>query len=248
MESSLKKPAGKQTSSSKPAEKEQAFPIQGVALSYLETLPVDRSSTTHAVCKYVKKATQDIDGNRSLAAMLLANDQTKRLVKDVAETFVSYAWNGEWGATLDVLRRRKAQLNKDELFVWMDVFLVDQHRAGTGMLAFKDWSQVFQSSLERIGNATLVLSPGHEPIATKRAWCCFEWTVIRKSNISFTCLVPESDEQHIIDLMKRGMGFDDFYNLFSKINVENAEAYKQEDKDQILAFLRQVGVLESTIL
>ena len=218
------------------------FLTMGVSLDVLEYLPIDPEGDFNDVCKEIKTWTEKTKGNRSLASHLLQDPKTKHLVGK-ADYFVSYAWTGKFGATMNALTKHFE--GKPTPFVWMDVAMVDQHTAATTTLDFEDWSRTFKGSLERIGKALLVLTPGQKPIAISRSWCCFEWVCIKQTNIHFEYCVNPADIDHLIQEMRTGkVGFDYFNTLFAGINIEKATAWKTEDQDAILKLMKKVGVKE----
>ena len=217
------------------------FLTMGVSLDVLKNLPVDPQADFQEVCKEIKKRTEMTKGNRSLASHLAQDPKTKHLVGK-ADYFVSYAWKGEFGATMNALTKHFE--GKPVPFVWMDVAMVDQHSAATIDLDFEDWSKTFKESLQQIGKALLVLTPGHEPIAITRSWCCFEWVCIKQANIPFEYCVNPTDVEQLLEFMESGMGTADFNDLFAGINVEKATAWKQNDQDAILELMRNLGVKE----
>ena len=129
-------------------------------------------------------------------------------------------------------------------FVWMDIAMVDQHAAEHTETDFDMWSKTFQTSLKQIGKALLVLTPGEQPIAIQRSWCCFEWVCIKQTGIPFEYCVNPEDVENLIINMESGMGRADFNNLFVGINVENATAYKPTDQASILDLMVKIGVKE----
>jgi hypothetical protein len=129
-------------------------------------------------------------------------------------------------------------------FLWMDIAMVDQHEAATTDVDFAMWSATFKQSLQGIGKALLVLTPGAKPIAVSRSWCCFEWVSIKQASIPFEYCVNPDDVERLIERMEHGMGVAEFNNLFAEINVEKARAFKASDEAAILELMREIGVKE----
>jgi len=144
----------------------------GVSLNYLASLPVEPDAHFSEVCLYVKELAKDVKGYRSLANYLYDNPETRHLVKEQAEVFVSYAWSGGFGKTMTALT---SHFKGKDVFVWMDVAIVDQFNAAEKDIHFDQWATTFRENLKKIGRAVLVLTPGEKPIAISRSWCCFEW-------------------------------------------------------------------------
>jgi hypothetical protein len=215
----------------------------GVSLRYLSSLPIAREASFNEACSFVKEKTRQMTGYRSLAMFLQQDRRTRHFVRNKPNVFVSYAWKGGWGATMDAL----TQHFEDSLyktFVWMDFAVIDQHAAETTNIDFEEWRETFKSNLLAIGRAILVLAPGEKPIAISRSWCCFEWVVIAESGIPFEYCVPQDDVAKLIMKMQYGMGFAHFNDLFAAINVEKAEAFKPSDQEAILELMRKVGIVK----
>lgn len=223
-------------------EEEQKCLMYGVSLAHLASLPIEHNKNFDSACTYVKKRTRKLQGYRSYAQFLKADHATEHLVRDQATVFVSYAWKGGFGNTMDALKEHfKDKLN--ETFVWMDFAVVDQHKAATTDIDFQEWATTFRESLVRIGQAVLVLTPGEEPIAISRSWCCFEWVTIVQANIPFSYCVPSNDEKELIKDMQDDIDFEDYNDIFAEINVEKAEAFKESDQNAILELMRQAGIV-----
>ena len=77
-----------------------------------------------------------------------------------------------------------------------------------------------------------------------RSWCCFEWACIEQSGIPFQYCVTKEDVEAMISNMETGMGFADFNDLFSGINVENAKASIPRDQESILALMHEIGIVK----
>ena len=219
--------------------------VMGISFNYLKTLPVGPDDTFDKACAYIKTLTKNTVGDRSFLAHLLNNAETKRYVSEKADYFVSYAWKGSWGATMSALQDHfDKQKELKEVFIWMDFAILDQHLAAETNIDFEQWSKTFGGSLLEIGKAVLVLTPAEQPIATSRAWCCFEWYSIVRSTIPFNyCINPSDKEEFIRKIIKGDIGFDFFNSIFSGINVEKATAFKPFDQESILSMLRSFGVV-----
>jgi hypothetical protein len=141
------------------------------AIRYVSDLP--RDASTHDLCLKVKKETSFLRlDNRSLVSSVMRHPSTSYLVQK-ADYFITYAWNFPVNLTLKAVLNavEKDNLSPEEVFIWMDVFCVDQHRAGLGNLDFKHWEKLFGESLKGIRKAIVVLSPLEIPIYPTRAWC-----------------------------------------------------------------------------
>jgi hypothetical protein len=199
------------------------------AIRYASTLPSNAS--THDLCAKIKNETSSLNlENRSLLSSIKHELRTSHLVQK-ADYFITYAWNNPVNLTLKAVLNaiQKDKHSQEEVFIWMDVFCVDQHQAGLGNLDFKHWEMVFGESLKGIGKAIVVLSPLKQPIYPTRAWCVFELFTIFQNNIS-----------HVVENM---YGFNEFNLIFSSINIEAAKATSNEDLIKILTRLREIGAI-----
>lgn len=228
-------------SSAIPEEEEEPVKLElGVSLNYLKQLPIPPHATFAEACAYVKQLITERGKLRgSFASHLLADPATRQYVGK-ATHFVSYAWSGGWGATMNALA--DLFLGKKDPIVWMDFAVVDQFQVDRN---FDLWARTFEDSLRAIGKAILVLTPAENPIATTRAWCCYEWFTIVKSEIPFDYCVNPLDVIELKAKITSGQVGPSFFNtLFSKINVEYAEAFASGDATQIQKTLCAFGVVE----
>ena len=214
----------------------------GISLAHLASLPVSHDQSFQAACEYVKQLTVGLKGYRSYACWLRDNPETKHLVRDQATVFVSYAWCGSFGRTMHALKEH-CNNDLDEIFVWMDFAILDQHV--TTDANFHDWIKVFKSTIREIGTAVLVLTPGENPFAISRSWCCFEWLIIVQSNIPYAYCVLAEEEQKLIRRMQDGLEFtDSLAKFFSSYTVEKVRALKEGEQKAILAHMQEVGIDE----
>ena len=233
----------KDDSSSKSPSSKAVDPERfGVSLKFLASLPIEPDAHFSVACEYVNEQTKNGKGYRSFAKCLFDNPKTRHFVKEQADVFVSYAWSGGFGKTMSALL---THFGDNDVFVWMDFVVVDQHAAAETNIQFDQWAKTFRENLKRIGKAVLVLTPGEKPIAITRSWCCFEWTSIVQSGIPFEYCVTRADVEAMINRMQNGdIGFTGFNTLFAGINVEKAEAFKKPDQESILALMKEIGIVK----
>eukprot|EP00043_Microstomoeca_roanoka_P012190 m.117316 g.117316 ORF g.117316 m.117316 type:complete len:509 (+) comp15424_c0_seq2:412-1938(+) len=119
-------------------------------------------------------------------------------------------------------------------YFWFD--LVCNNQVSTTALPHDFWSHTFSSAIESIGRVVAVLSPWNDPVPLRRAWCLWEINCGLKAPV-FEVRLPESQAQ----LLQQGM-LTDFGALpaaLARIDAEQAEASKPEDKDLIAATIRR---------
>jgi hypothetical protein len=59
-----------------------------------------------------------------------------------------------------------------EVFLWVDIFVVNQHAAGE--LPQEWWAQTFRQAVAGIGHTLVVLQPWSAPAPLTRSWCLWE--------------------------------------------------------------------------
>lgn len=220
-------------------------PLQlGISFKYLQSLPIGQTEDFDKVCKLVREMTVSDKGYRSLAMHLYHDENIKHLVSLAPDAFVSYAWKGEFGKTMAALKQGLPK-GKDDMFIWMDVAIVDQPASANTNIDFDKWTKTFGDSLKRIGRALMVLTPARKPIVTTRSWCCFEMYSIDSCGIECVPCIPEADEEELIEEIIRGKVNGKAFNvLFSGINVEQSSAFKKSDQESILKLMRAHGIVK----
>src|SRR4051812_6057758 len=103
--------------------------FQGVSLAYLISLGFDEDKDVNDICRVVLEIT--LDSKSSLVDKLSNNANTQKFVASKADMFISYAWKMLWGP----LKRAILSASKtQDVYIWMDVFMVNQHLAGQGIV------------------------------------------------------------------------------------------------------------------
>jgi hypothetical protein len=136
----------KQLTKSKPESRSSKMPElspnAGISLRYFRELMANfRGGTFYDALNGVKDMTQRLPpGNQSLLQLVASNPETNRFVQSKAEVFISYAWGGNLGETLDAIARQHE--NKD-VFIWIDFVCVDQHQF-VGQVDFQRIASAFK--------------------------------------------------------------------------------------------------------
>jgi len=232
--------------------KEAVNPIEmGISLRLLRRLSgiFHDQSVVDELCSVIKDRTKQDEGYRSFAMNLFRHPLTRRFVQPRADVFVSYAWKGRVKATMEALCSQLLPASGDnddeDVFIWMDVAIVDQHRAAETNVDFDEWAKTFKGNLLKTKKAVLVLTPGRSPIAVSRSWCCFEWVCIVQSGIPFEYCVNPNDARELIFMAKNGLLRANFFaNILARINIERATAFKEFDQRAILGMMRETGVVK----
>ena len=98
-----------------------------------------------------------------------------------ATHFVSHAWGFNFQSLLLACQRfvNESCTNDEEeqgIYLWIDIFVVDQHAAMRGEMADDYWETTFQECIRQIGHTVVVLDqlPLAVPTALTRIWCIWE--------------------------------------------------------------------------
>ena len=159
-----------------------------------------------------------------------------------ANAFVSHAWRYRFlkdlVAAIKAWRKQQPRNSIADLFLWIDIFVVNQHIDPPKILNteeeernFKTFSDGFQEALKGIGRAIIVLSPWNRPEWMFRIWCLFEFCIMEMFQIQYEFVMPPEQERSFIhSLEEEG---NTFLNMVSTLNMEHAEAQSDYDKVQI---------------
>ena len=155
---------------------------------------------------------------------------------------MSHAWRYRFlkdlVAAIKAWRKRQPRNSIADLFLWIDIFVVNQHIDPPKILNteeeernFKTFSDGFQEALKGIGRAIIVLSPWNRPEWMFRIWCLFEFCIMEMFQIQYEFVMPPEQERSFIhSLEEEG---NTFLNMVSTLNMEHAEAQSDYDKVQI---------------
>ena len=206
---------------------------------------------TWQVCKEVVVIPDTKDANCSYADWLLhhASDEVKgeqRLpLVGKATHFVSHAWGFEFQHLLRALRNFVVNTCTDEernkgIYLWIDIFVVDQHAAARGEMGDDYWETAFREMVDAIGHTVLVLDrlPAITPTVLTRIWCVWELysTVNNKKNrLSITM---DSELNNMYKSCKRKELMEEMLNVISAIRSQDAEATVDSDRIKINALIQ----------
>ena len=206
---------------------------------------------TWQVCKEVVVIPDTKDANCSYADWLLHHapddvkgEQTLPLVGK-ATHFVSHAWGFEFQHLLRALRNFVVNTCTDEernkgIYLWIDIFVVDQHAAARGEMGDDYWETAFREMVDAIGHTILVLDrlPAITPTVLTRIWCVWELysTVNNKENrLSITM---DSEINNIYKSCKRKELMEEMLTVISAIRSQDAEATVDSDRSKINALIQ----------
>ena len=89
-----------------------------------------------------------------------------------ATVFISHAWKYKFMDLLSALKHHFRNENDDDVYIWFDLFSVNQHISDKVDPDW--WNKSFMNAVKEIGHVVLVLSPWQNPIPFTRAWCLWE--------------------------------------------------------------------------
>jgi hypothetical protein len=214
---------------------QSTIPLLGVRLGHLLQLDVDRSLTVTQVCDMViKPATSE--AKCSYVDMLQARPD---LCQEVAMStvFVSYAWKYPFMQVLETVARA---FPPETTFLWFDVVTVNQHTSSTVTLPM--WLATFGTALSSIGEVVFVFKNWRRPVNTTRSWCVFEMVVTARIGVKSQVLfLPGEEGDFSAAMLANELSLGDFLTIFGSVNVEKAEAFKEEDRLEILTQLHTEG-------
>ena len=151
-----------------------------------------------------------------------------------AVVFISHAWKYKF---LDVVDALKSHFKATpDIIVWFDLFSNNQHKAVS--LDFDWWCGVFMSAIADFRHVVMLLSPWGDPISLKRAWCLFEAYCSAKTKCKFEVALSGDEKQQFIEAVIADAE-KHVNNMLSKIDCEQSECYKPDDRDKIFDVVRR---------
>eukprot|EP00291_Cryptomonas_curvata_P003989 CAMPEP_0172199310 /NCGR_PEP_ID=MMETSP1050-20130122/28612_1 /TAXON_ID=233186 /ORGANISM="Cryptomonas curvata, Strain CCAP979/52" /LENGTH=240 /DNA_ID=CAMNT_0012876309 /DNA_START=95 /DNA_END=814 /DNA_ORIENTATION=- len=184
--------------------------------------------STADVVGWIKERTKD--AHCSYAEVLKRQGRGKEVSR--ATAFGSHAWNGLFLGLVDAAEQY--QLSTGELeYIWIDIFVVPQNiedqEKGENV-----WFDGFEDNLRSIGRALVVLNSWDDPIYLTRSWCLFELFVIISLNLPYQIVLPREQKKAFLDFLTSG---GDIADMFAKVDIARATAFKQADQDKINALV-----------
>ena len=133
-------------------------------------------------------------GDESLAEMLMRTDPSK--VKEKADIFVSHAWDYLVKDVHDSLEDYLLKSGKEDLFMWFDALIMNQHKAGRNEYDTDFWSKTFHKAINDIGRTVVIMTPWDAPYNLTRSWCLWEiyGSTLYEETIVDIVIVPNQRE------------------------------------------------------
>ena len=216
--------------------------------------PKDKTTTnenkshlaTWEVCKEVVVIPDTQDANCSYANWLIhhAPDEVRGehalpLVAP-ATHFISHAWGFEFQHLLRAIRSFVRHTCTEEernqgIYLWIDIFVVDQHAAARGEMGDDYWETAFCEMVNSIGHTVLVLDklPALTPTVLTRIWCIWElYSTVSNSNNRLS-ITMDSEIGNMYKSCKNTQLMKELLIVISAIRSEKAEATVDSDRDKI---------------
>jgi hypothetical protein len=133
------------------------------------------SLTTAQVVSHVIKPLTVVNECSYVELLLAAeaNSGGAALLAADATVFVSHAWSNNFVSMAEaVLVALDGKADSSRVYLWNDIFVVNQHRANDLQQAW--WVNSFAKAVAVIGRTLLVADPYAEPVPLKRSWCLWE--------------------------------------------------------------------------
>jgi tetratricopeptide (TPR) repeat protein len=215
------------------------IPSEGVSLRYLILFSKENRErleglTTMHVCQEIIKPltiTNSISSSRSVQAqeswaytMHVKQNYGSQHVRH-ASHIVSHPWRCKFLKLVAALEQWARAENDFEVFLWIDIFSLDQHQPKP---SFETLGDRFADVVKVVGKGIVVLSPWDgwkQPVWLDRAWCLYEFFLFSlpdgdaSSKLQFVIL--EEEKVELVRAFMRGWSYEE---VLSRINLEDAVA------------------------
>jgi tetratricopeptide (TPR) repeat protein len=230
------------SASVQPASPSQAalaldFPMHGLPLSRLWRLINDNGGDA----AFEGLTTSDVKRNfivpMTQASKLSLCEQMRQegdMCAGVATWFVSHAWQNKF---LDLVRALDLFFkHQTDVVLWLDLVSTSQH--ATFDKPPEWWQGTFQKAIGCMGQMVMVLSPWHNPLPLKRAWCLMELYACRSSGSRFDIALPPLEKARFLDDIVHDSGA--FYAMLANVNTAKSDCSRDSDKQRIFAAVRSL--------
>ena len=153
-----------------------------------------------------------------------------------ATLFVSHAWNGLF---LDLVAALEHSYAKDTFHrFWIDIFTVPQNDEDRPMNEDDPNSlyEAIDEILVSIGSIVVVLTPFDHPAYLNRIWCLYELYFALEEDLRIAILLPPRERRRLLSFLTFG---GNPRPLYRRINAAAAVSGKAEDRERLIARMRQ---------
>ena len=168
---------------------------------------------------------------------LLRSEGMKEFTNKRPVIFVSHSHSYNFVALIHALMEylndnRDVYRNPLDVYVWLDLFAMNQH--------VKDKDTLFktlESAIKQIGRVVMIMQPWNDPFPYQRGWCIFEAYNCYKTKSKFEiALTKDGKEQFFSEMLEKAYDngiFDSISNMFGKIASAKFECLYRTDKEKI---------------
>ncbi|RHY69886.1 hypothetical protein DYB34_005651 [Aphanomyces astaci] len=194
------------------------------------------SATTCDVCEAVVKP-DTLGKNCSFAEAVQKTAEHGSIGQ--ATHFVSHAWKYNFCDLVAAIEiyflSLPSQESKDNVFFWVDLFVVDQHNAPARPHSW--WSTTFVDAIRTFGKVVLVFQPFLDPIPLTRAWCLWEIFAAIQSGATIDLAMPT--EQWTTYRVSLREDYRAVIDNLQALDARKAEAFNPNDRAEIFHAIEQ---------
>lgn len=168
-----------------------------------------------------------------------------------ATHMLSYAWGYTYKDIVDTLVKYcdDKGLDTKRTYIWICALCNNQHRVVERDVPFTEFKQVFHKKVRGIGHVLALMTPWNDPGYLKRVWCIFEMHTANVDNdVQIEIIMPPIQKKSLIAAVtkpadgKGTCGLDDLFAALASTKVENAQASRELDKQNILKLIEESNV------
>lgn len=161
----------------------------------------------------------------------------------IATHMISYAWGYKVGDIVETLVSfcKTKGLDPKRTYIWICCLCNNQHRVVDRDVSFEEFRSIFNKRVKGIGQIIAMMAPWNNPAYLKRVWCVFEmFEAYTNSDCTVQIAMPPKERESLIKAITEPTkhdgknGVDELFAALAKTKVENADASRQSDKDNIL--------------
>lgn len=115
-----------------------------------------------------------------------------------------------------------------------------------GDVSFEEFRNIFNKRVLGIGRIIAMMAPWNNPGYLKRVWCVFEmFEAYSSQKCDVQIAMPPKEKESLLEAIRRPTdsngrnGLDDLFQTLANTKVENASAYSQADKKNIIRLVEE---------
>ncbi len=156
-----------------------------------------------------------------------------------ANVMLSYSWGYVVKSIVDTLVAKCLADGRDtkRTYIWICCLCNNQHRIGNDVVTFDQFRKTFYGTVTGVGRLWSLMSPWDNPQYLKRIWCVFEIYVANtEAGVEAEIIMPEEQERKMVESLE---DINKLLDVLSKTSIENANASREEDKQNILKLVAE---------